>query len=175
MAQSPRATKRALASLTLGAVAATSLAVISTPTASAVESPDSTVFVNELPTTTTAAPTATSWSRSPAHAGDGPVAGGACVLYNGNNGAAYGTRTLSGVLPDSQGGYGALAFSYPADGIQNGATLTRSPWSAAAPSCSLPRYEGAVTAVRRRGRRDGPAPTIGVSDARAARPRELPR
>ena len=48
MAQSPRATKRALASLTLGAVAVTSLAVVSTSTASAVESNDSTVFVNEL-------------------------------------------------------------------------------------------------------------------------------
>jgi len=144
VAQSPRVTKRALASLTLGAVAATSLAVISTPTASAVESPDSTVFVNEL-----------HYDNGGADSNElievaGPagtdLSGWSLVLYNGNNGAAYGTRTLSGVLPDSQGGYGALAFSYPADGIQNGApdavALVRG-----STVVQLLSYEGAFTAV----------------------------
>jgi uncharacterized protein len=43
------------------------------------------------------------------------------VLYNGANGSVYDTRSLSGVLPDQQGGYGTLDVDYPSNGIQNGA------------------------------------------------------
>ncbi len=42
------------------------------------------------------------------------------VLYNGNGGSAYNTQSLGGVIPDQQNGFGAIAFSYPANGIQNG-------------------------------------------------------
>ena len=42
------------------------------------------------------------------------------VLYNGNGGAVYDTRTLAGTLPDQGGGFGALAVGYPPNGIQNG-------------------------------------------------------
>ena len=38
------------------------------------------------------------------------------VLYNGNNGAAYGTRTLGGAVPAA----GVAVATYPVDGIQNG-------------------------------------------------------
>ncbi|MFC7549148.1 ExeM/NucH family extracellular endonuclease [Plantactinospora sp. GCM10030261] len=38
------------------------------------------------------------------------------VLYNGNNGAAYNTRTLSGAVPAA----GVVVAEYPANGIQNG-------------------------------------------------------
>jgi 5'-nucleotidase len=38
------------------------------------------------------------------------------VLYNGNNGAAYGTRTLSGTVPAA----GVVVLTYPVDGVQNG-------------------------------------------------------
>ncbi|MEV4758850.1 ExeM/NucH family extracellular endonuclease [Micromonospora sp. NPDC049559] len=38
------------------------------------------------------------------------------TLYNGNNGAAYGTRTLGGVVPAA----GVVVQTYPVDGIQNG-------------------------------------------------------
>ncbi|GGM12034.1 hypothetical protein GCM10007977_011500 [Dactylosporangium sucinum] len=38
------------------------------------------------------------------------------VLYNGNGGAAYNTRTLSGLVPDA----GVVVATYPVDGIQNG-------------------------------------------------------
>jgi 5'-nucleotidase len=44
------------------------------------------------------------------------LAGWQIVLYNGNGGAAYGTRTLSGVVPAA----GVVVASYPVDGIQNG-------------------------------------------------------
>lgn len=42
------------------------------------------------------------------------------VLYNGANGAAYNTLALSGIVPDQSNGFGAVSFSYPANGIQNG-------------------------------------------------------
>ncbi|WP_341718070.1 ExeM/NucH family extracellular endonuclease [Micromonospora sp. FIMYZ51] len=38
------------------------------------------------------------------------------VLYNGGNGAAYGTRTLTGTVPDA----GVVVEDYPVNGIQNG-------------------------------------------------------
>ena len=48
------------------------------------------------------------------------LAGWSIVLYNGTGGGAYATLPLSGVIPDEGGGYGALSFSGPAMGIQNG-------------------------------------------------------
>ena len=44
------------------------------------------------------------------------------VLYNGSGGAVYDTTSLAGTLPDEAGtGVGAVAFTYPSNGIQNGA------------------------------------------------------
>lgn len=49
------------------------------------------------------------------------LSGWSIVLYNGNGGAVYNTKALSGVIADQSGnGFGTLSFSYPADGIQNG-------------------------------------------------------
>jgi len=45
------------------------------------------------------------------------------VLYNGSNPAnavVYNTLNLSGVIPNEGNGFGAIAFYYPVDGIQNG-------------------------------------------------------
>ena len=42
------------------------------------------------------------------------------VLYNGTGGSVYNTRSLSGIIPDQQDGFGTISFSYPANGIQNG-------------------------------------------------------
>ncbi|SDB44719.1 Por secretion system C-terminal sorting domain-containing protein [Flavobacteriaceae bacterium MAR_2010_188] len=44
----------------------------------------------------------------------------ALLLYNGNNGSLYNTMTLSGTIPNQQGGYGTMDFEYPTNGIQNG-------------------------------------------------------
>ncbi|WP_246835554.1 ExeM/NucH family extracellular endonuclease [Micromonospora sp. MH33] len=44
------------------------------------------------------------------------LSGWQIVLYNGANGAAYNTRTLSGVVPAA----GVVVANYPTDGIQNG-------------------------------------------------------
>lgn len=46
--------------------------------------------------------------------------GWSIVLYNGNGGAVYNTRALSGTFADQCDGRGAIAFNYPVNGIQNG-------------------------------------------------------
>ena len=43
------------------------------------------------------------------------------VLHSGNGGEAYSDRALSGIIPDEGAGFGAVAFQYPANGLQNGA------------------------------------------------------
>ncbi|MGA9581018.1 MAG: cadherin domain-containing protein [Allosphingosinicella sp.] len=53
------------------------------------------------------------------------LAGWSIVLYSVSTGATtgtvYNTRVLSGIVPDQDDGYGTLAFTYPSNGIQNGA------------------------------------------------------
>lgn len=48
------------------------------------------------------------------------LTGYSIVLYNGNGGASYGTRALSGTIPDQNNGFGTVTLSYPVDGLQNG-------------------------------------------------------
>ncbi|MBN8680193.1 MAG: hypothetical protein J0M29_18355 [Chitinophagales bacterium] len=43
------------------------------------------------------------------------------ILYNGTGGAPYNTLVLSGVIDNEAGGFGAVSFAYPVNGIQNGA------------------------------------------------------
>ncbi|MDW5325667.1 ExeM/NucH family extracellular endonuclease [Plantactinospora sp. KLBMP9567] len=81
------------------------------------------------------------------------------VLYNGNNGAAYHTRTLSGTVPAA----GVVVATYPTDGIQNGspdAVALVAPDGAVAEFLS---YEGGMTGVG--GPADGRTATdIGVAE-----------
>ena len=42
-------------------------------------------------------------------------------LYNGSGGGTYNTMILSGIIPNQSNGFGTLSFSYPVNGIQNGA------------------------------------------------------
>ncbi|WP_445371331.1 ExeM/NucH family extracellular endonuclease [Methylomonas sp. HW2-6] len=95
------------------------------------------------------------------------LSGWSLVLYNGNGGASYNTKALSGVIADQTGtGFGTLSFSYPTDGIQNG-----SPDGIALVNGSTVvqflTYEGSFTAV------GGPAAgkvgvDIGVSESSVA-------
>ncbi len=48
------------------------------------------------------------------------LSGWSLILYNGTGGASYDTKALSGTIPDQQGGFGTLSFTYPVNGIQNG-------------------------------------------------------
>jgi DNA/RNA endonuclease G (NUC1) len=79
------------------------------------------------------------------------LSGVSVVLYNGNGGAAYSTRTLSGALAASCGARGVTVLSYPADGIQNGAPDGIALVSATGQVIEFLSYEGTLTAL------DGPA------------------
>lgn len=75
------------------------------------------------------------------------LAGWSLVLYNGGNGEVYDTKSLSGVIPNQQNGFGVISFSYPANGIQNGSPdgiALVNPSNVAAQFLS---YEGTFTAV----------------------------
>ncbi|MBE1486355.1 ExeM/NucH family extracellular endonuclease [Plantactinospora soyae] len=76
------------------------------------------------------------------------------VLYNGNNGAAYNTRTLAGAVPAA----GVVVATYPTDGIQNGspdAVALVAPDGTVAEFLS---YEGGLTGV------GGPANALAATD-----------
>ena len=77
------------------------------------------------------------------------LAGWSVVLYNGNGGAAYGTQSLSGALPDQAGGLGTA--SVPATGLQNGDPDGLALVDATGAVVQFLSYEGTFTA------KDGPA------------------
>ncbi len=84
------------------------------------------------------------------------------ALYNGNGGAVYSTRTLSGTVPAA----GVVVATYPVDGLQNGSpdgvALVRPDGSVA----EFLTYEGALTATG--GPANGMAATdIGVAEGSA--------
>ncbi|MFD3003085.1 DUF5689 domain-containing protein [Pontibacter toksunensis] len=90
------------------------------------------------------------------------LTGWSLVLYNGNGGTTYYTKSLSGVLPDQNNGFGTLYF--PIVGIQNGAPDGIALINAAGETVQFLSYEGAFTAVG--GPADGLMSTdIGVSEA----------
>ncbi|MGY1916270.1 ExeM/NucH family extracellular endonuclease [Blastococcus sp. SYSU DS0973] len=110
---------RAVPAAVLSAMVAGVLGVSVAP-AAAVAPADGAVFINEL-----------HYDNASTDAGEaieiaGPagtdLTGWSVVLYNGSNGAAYGTRELSGALSDQQDGHGTVVLAYPANGIQNGDT-----------------------------------------------------
>lgn len=81
------------------------------------------------------------------------------VLYNGNGGAAYHTKTLSGTVPAA----GVVVASYPTDGIQNGSPDGVALVSPAGAVAEFLTYEGTFTAVG--GPADGLTGTdIGVAE-----------
>lgn len=85
------------------------------------------------------------------------LSGYSIVLYNGSGGGQYNTRNLSGTIDDEGSGFGALAFVYPVNGLQNG-----SPDGIALCSTTgvleFLSYEGTFTAT------DGPAIGMGSVD-----------
>jgi hypothetical protein len=98
----------------------------------------------------------------------GPVgtdlSGWSLVLYNGNGGAVYNTRGLSGLIPDQGNGFGTLVFSYPSDGIQNGAPDGVALVNASNTVVQFLSYEGMFMAAG--GPADGLTSTdIGVSES----------
>jgi hypothetical protein len=90
------------------------------------------------------------------------LTGWSLVLYNGNGGAPYGTISLTGVIPNQQGGFGTLYYS---DGsIQNGAPDGIALVDSGGTLIQFLSYEGTFTAVG--GPADGMTSIdIGVSES----------
>ncbi|WP_255610069.1 ExeM/NucH family extracellular endonuclease [Micromonospora sp. PLK6-60] len=74
---------------------------------------------------------------------DFDLTGWQIVLYNGANGAAYNTRTLSGTVPAA----GVVVANYPTDGIQNGSPDGVALVSPTGSVAEFLTYEGTFTAV----------------------------
>jgi len=93
------------------------------------------------------------------------LAGWSIVLYNGNGGAVYDTRTIaSGTIPNQQNGFGTFFESYPVNGIQNGSPDGIALVNPSSTVMQFLSYEGVFTAT------NGPAigltsTDIGVSES----------
>lgn len=104
----------------------------------------------------------------------GPVgtnlAGWKIVLYNGNGGAAYDTRLLSGAIPANCSGMsaGVVVETWPQDGIQNGAPDGMALVDAADNVVQFLSYEGTMTAA------DGPAAGMTSTDIGVMEPNSTP-
>lgn len=79
------------------------------------------------------------------------LTGWSIVLYNGNGGTVYDTRSLSGIIPDQEDGFGTISVSYPTNGIQNGSPDGIALVDNNSNVIQFLSYEGTFTAV------DGPA------------------
>jgi predicted extracellular nuclease len=92
------------------------------------------------------------------------LAGWSLLLYNGANGTVYTTTTLSGVIDDESNGFGALVFTYPSNGIQNGAPDGFALVDDTGTVVQFLSYEGSFVAVG--GAADGLTSTdVGVSQS----------
>jgi predicted extracellular nuclease len=132
------------AAASAAALVLTLLALPAASPAAAVAPPVGEVFVNEL-----------HYDNAGTDSGEaieiaGPagtsLTGWSLVLYNGANGGPYGTRELEGTLPDQQDGFGAVAFRYPVNGIQNGAPDGIALVDGSGQLVQFLSYEGALTA-----------------------------
>lgn len=84
------------------------------------------------------------------------LSGWSVVLYNGSNGAAYGTISLSGTIPSDCREKGGLRFDFA--GIQNGSPDGLALVDASGAVVEFLSYEGVLTAV------DGPASGMSSTD-----------
>lgn len=75
------------------------------------------------------------------------LTGWSLVLYNGNGGAVYSTTNLSGILANTNGGFGFVKIAYAANGIQNGAPDGIALIDNAGRVLQFISYEGTMVAV----------------------------
>lgn len=75
------------------------------------------------------------------------VTGWSVVLYNGNGGAAYSTRGLTGTIAAACAGRGVIVVTYPANGIQNGSPDGIALVDASGNVVEFLSYEGTMTAT----------------------------
>jgi DNA/RNA endonuclease G (NUC1) len=75
------------------------------------------------------------------------VTGWQVVLYNGNGGASYDTKSLSGAFPATCGTRGVMVINYPSNGIQNGSPDAMALVDAGGTVVEFLSYEGVFTAT----------------------------
>ena len=102
------------------------------------------------------------------------LTGWSVVLYNGNGGGVYDTRSLSGTIPSMCSGRGVVYLIYPPDGIQNGSPDGFALIDGSGAVVEFLSYEGSITAT------NGPANgqtsyNIGVSQTSTPIGRSLSR
>ncbi|MDQ4039733.1 MAG: hypothetical protein M3313_15630 [Actinomycetota bacterium] len=114
--ENPCAAPATLALLTAGIVA-TSVAV--TGPASAFAAPDSVVFINEIHYDNTGTDAGEAIEIAAPAGTD--LSAWTLLLYNGSDRLPYDTDPLAGVVPGASETFGTVSFSYPSNGIQNGA------------------------------------------------------
>ena len=86
------------------------------------------------------------------------LSGWSVVLYNGSNGATYGTRTLTESIPATCTDRGVIVLAYPSNGIQNGAPDGWALVDAGGNVVEFMSYEGTMTAT------NGPAAGLTSTD-----------
>lgn len=106
------------------------------------------------------------------------LSGWTLQFYNGSNtpnaAVLYRTTNLSGIIPDQDDGYGTVFFTFPVDGIQNGASDGIALVNAEGEVVQFLSYEGQITAGSGQGAAAGltstdigvsqqPAPAVGLS------------
>jgi hypothetical protein len=122
-----------------------------------------TVFINEIHYDDTGADTGEGFEIAGPAGTD--LTNWTVAKYNGSNNAVYGTENLSGTIPDEGGGFGALWFALPSNGLQNGPAEGLALVAADGTTViQFLSYEGVLTAI------DGPAVAmmstdIGVAEA----------
>jgi len=84
------------------------------------------------------------------------LTGWSIYLYNGSNGASYGSVSLSGTIPNQQDGFGTLSFAK--SGLQNGSPDGLALVDPSGNVVQFLSYEGTLTAT------NGPADTLTSSD-----------
>lgn len=96
------------------------------------------------------------------------LTGWSLVLYNGSNGTPYNTIALTGVLGDTNAGFGFNVTDLPANGLQNGAPDGIALVDADGEVVELISYEGTLTAV------GGPADGMTSQDVGVAEDSQQP-
>ncbi|TNE56828.1 MAG: HYR domain-containing protein, partial [Bacteroidetes bacterium] len=90
------------------------------------------------------------------------------VLYNGSTGQTYGATNLFGTIPDESNGFGTALFTYPSNGLQNGAPDGVALVLNGSMVLQFLSYEGAMMAA------DGPAAGMMSTDIGVAEGSDTP-
>jgi 5'-nucleotidase len=157
-----RRSRRTRAARMVGVIVATSALGVTTGTAAFATEVTGTPFISEIHYDNDGTDTGEAIEIEAPPGFD--LSGWKLVLYNGANGAAYDTKTLSGTVPAS----GVVVQTYPENGIQNGSPDGVALVSPTGEVVEFLSYEGTFTAV------GGPANGLSSTDIGVAETASTP-